>query len=102
MRSSDRPKITLKFLSTLKTVAKKREITIILNETNEILGKLLLELCEEWDPHVKELIFGIGSNNLNPNILILVNDVEIHLMNGLDTILMDGDVITIIPSIHGG
>ena len=102
MKLDETSKIKLKLLSTLKNIIKMREIEIRLNETNETLGKLLSNFCEEWDAQIKELIFGRDSNTLNPNILILINDVEIHLLNALDTILLDNDVVTIIPSIHGG
>jgi molybdopterin converting factor small subunit len=36
------------------------------------------------------------------NILVAVNGVDTSALNGLDTITHDGDVVSIIPIIHGG
>ncbi|MCS7364979.1 MAG: ubiquitin-related modifier 1 [archaeon GB-1867-035] len=32
----------------------------------------------------------------------MVNDVEIGVLNGLDTILKEGDVVSFLPTVHGG
>jgi len=37
-----------------------------------------------------------------PNAVILVNGKEINLLNGLNTTLMGGDEVVLIPVIHGG
>lgn len=37
-----------------------------------------------------------------PNALILVNGKEISVLKGLDTVLMDGDEVVLIPVVHGG
>lgn len=37
-----------------------------------------------------------------PNMLILVNGKEIGVLNGLETILEDGDEVVLIPFVHGG
>jgi molybdopterin converting factor small subunit len=39
---------------------------------------------------------------MKTNALILVNDREISVLNGLDTKLDDGDEIVFVPVIHGG
>jgi len=36
------------------------------------------------------------------NILIAINGSDSSAMNGKDTIISDGDVVSIIPVIHGG
>ncbi|MBC7090657.1 MAG: MoaD/ThiS family protein [Nitrososphaeria archaeon] len=36
------------------------------------------------------------------NTLILVNGVEVSALNGLDTKVNEGDVITLVPVTHGG
>ncbi len=50
-------------------------------------------------------IKGIVVNQLEdptPNMLILVNGKEIGVLNGLETILEDGDEVVLIPFVHGG
>ncbi len=39
---------------------------------------------------------------LTSNVIILVNGREIGVLAGLETILQDGDEVTIIPVSHGG
>jgi molybdopterin converting factor small subunit len=36
------------------------------------------------------------------NTLILVNGVEVSALNGLDTKVNEGDIITLVPVTHGG
>jgi molybdopterin converting factor small subunit len=40
--------------------------------------------------------------NSRPNMIILINEVEIGLLKGLNTDLFDGDTLTLIPTAHGG
>ncbi|MEM3789347.1 MAG: MoaD/ThiS family protein [Candidatus Bathyarchaeia archaeon] len=37
-----------------------------------------------------------------PNTLIIVNDREISVLRGLETVLKDGDEVVFIPVSHGG
>ena len=47
-------------------------------------------------------ILGSGTSSLKSNVLILVNDREISVLEGLETRLCDGDRVTIVPVSHGG
>jgi molybdopterin converting factor small subunit/tRNA threonylcarbamoyladenosine modification (KEOPS) complex Cgi121 subunit len=38
----------------------------------------------------------------NPNIIVLVNGIEVGVLNGLKTKLKDGDEVIILPAAHGG
>lgn len=38
----------------------------------------------------------------NPNIIVLVNGVEVGVLRGLDTELKDGDEVVLLPAAHGG
>ena len=96
------PKIIIRFFSTLKHVLKKDKLEILLDNQKQILKNVLLFLCEDLGTPFKELIFSRNMEDLNPNILILINDVEITLLDKLETRLTEGDIITIFPSIHGG
>lgn len=42
------------------------------------------------------------NRNIESNLLILVNEKDIYLENGLETILNPGDKVTLIPISHGG
>jgi len=40
--------------------------------------------------------------NPRPNTLILVNEKEVSVLNGLETMLKDGDEVVFIPVLHAG
>ena len=41
-------------------------------------------------------------NDPRPNVLILLNNVEINVLDGLNTKIEDGDKVVFIPVAHGG
>lgn len=102
MRDSSSSKIKVRFFSIIRKMLKKDEVEILLNDNNNILRNLLFDLSKDFGSEFKAFIFGKDVKELNPSILILINEIEMNLLNGLDTILMNGDTISIFPSIHGG
>ena len=41
-------------------------------------------------------------DTVRPGILVLVNDCDWELLDGLDYVLKEGDVVTFISTLHGG
>jgi molybdopterin synthase sulfur carrier subunit len=48
------------------------------------------------------MIYDAGSGRVNEHIAVFVNSREIRSLDGPDTKLEDGDVITILPPMAGG
>jgi len=94
------PDLLLKFLSTLKEVTGVPEIK--LSPPMKLKIGELLDLLESKGIKIKGHIQTSGSIIYSSSMLILVNDLEISVLNGLETELKDGDVITFIPVVHGG
>ncbi len=46
--------------------------------------------------------YTIDRNAINPALVLMVNDVDARLTSGTSTTLSDGDVLTLLPTIHGG
>nr|MDO8084702.1 MoaD/ThiS family protein [Candidatus Sigynarchaeum springense] len=46
--------------------------------------------------------YKVDRNAINPALVLMVNDVDARLTGGLNTPLSDGDVLTLLPTIHGG
>jgi len=64
----------------------------------QLIQKVLLDL-----PDMKtSLINPQTDGTLKANALILVNDREISVLNGIDTPVNDGDEVVFIPIVHGG
>ena len=67
-------------------------------------GKLLTIKLKEG-ASVKSVVQKLAGSEVNDvwsNALILVNGKEISVLDGLDTIVSDGDEIVLLPVSHGG
>ena len=66
---------------------------------NSTLRNLLEELLQK-----KETVSEIWSSpeSIDSEALVLLNEVDVGLTGGLETELSDGDVIIVLPLIHGG
>jgi len=53
-------------------------------------------------PRLKRTLVDPDLKDPRPNTLILVNGKEISVLNGLETILRDGDEVVFIPVLHAG
>ncbi|MGB9727242.1 MAG: MoaD/ThiS family protein [Nitrososphaeria archaeon] len=74
-----------------------------------LFGKKEHLIIEERVEDVRSLIEYLNRIKLDKsvsvdrrNTLILVNGVEVSALNGLDTKVNEGDVITLVPVTHGG
>lgn len=65
------------------------------------LKDLINKIVEEYSA-LKNILLDPELMDPRPNLIILVNGVEISALNGLETFLKDGDEIVLIPVIHGG
>jgi ubiquitin related modifier 1 len=43
-----------------------------------------------------------SGEGLRPGILVLVNDVDAEVLNGMEYVLEDGDVVEFVSTLHGG
>jgi len=71
----------------------------------ELLGNRLLAIKLKRNASVKSVIQKLAGSEINDmwlNALILVNGKEISVLNGLETIVSDGDEIILLPVSHGG
>jgi len=79
----------------------------LLGGAKKAVGKDRLEI-EKHDAklhEIVEMLRSISSNSSvfdSSNLLIVVNGVESSMLGGLDATVKDGDVISIVPVVHGG
>lgn len=76
------------------TGTRKKELNGVKN-----ISELLERLFEEY-PELKDRL--IKDGELSPFVNIFVNGEDIRFLDGVDTALNDGDVVTFIPAISGG
>jgi len=92
--------ITVKFVGSLRASARKSRLALRLDKTaslREVITKIVKD-----DPRLKRALIDPELNDPRTNSLILVNGKEIGVLQGLDTMLKDGDELTLIPVVHGG
>jgi molybdopterin converting factor small subunit len=71
-------------------------------EENATIGNLIQQLANFMNPEIKKILMDSKLDGRVSNFLILLNDREMSIYNGLQTRLRDEDIVTIIPVSHGG
>ncbi|MEM3641525.1 MAG: MoaD/ThiS family protein [Candidatus Bathyarchaeia archaeon] len=92
--------VTVKFLGSLRNLSGKSKITLKF-ETHFPLREALKKIIEEL-PALRRALIDQELGDPRPNSLIIVNGREISVLNGLDTMLKDGDEVVFVPVLHGG
>lgn len=71
----------------------------------ELFGNKLLTIKLKENSTVKSVVQKLAGSEVNDvwsNAIILVNGKEISVLDGLETIVSDGDEIVLLPVSHGG
>ena len=68
---------------------------IELPESVKNVGDVLDELVRRVGPDVRQYIFDPGTKELSPTLIMLVNGHSIRMLEGLNTPLLEKDVVTI-------
>jgi len=92
--------VAVRFIGALRSTAGKGKLTIKVRDAvplRELIKKLIEEL-----PKLKRTLIDPELEDPRPNTLILVNGKEIGVLNGLETMLKDGDEVVFVPILHGG
>ncbi len=91
-------RVRVKFAGVLVSFAGSDSIDIEV-KCGSTLRELLGQLAQQ-NPRLRRRL--VEDNGLWPGVYAAVNDVDIRLLNGLETRLKDGDVILFLSYIHGG
>ncbi|MCW3981498.1 MAG: ubiquitin-related modifier 1 [Candidatus Bathyarchaeota archaeon] len=97
-------KAEIEFVGVLRDLAETRKTSLELDGGNgdAVVRDFVAELGNSMPPRLKEVLIDPESNDLRPNLLVLLNGVEIGCLEGLDTKVEDADRIVLIPVSHGG
>ena len=66
------------------------------------LKKLISSLVKIHGQDLAESLFKPGGSRMQPHIRLLVNGRDIGFLQGLQTILKDGDEVHLLPPVAGG
>jgi molybdopterin synthase sulfur carrier subunit len=92
--------ITVKFIGAFRSISGKSKLSITTKEAvplSEVIKRIIKE-----KPKIKRALIDPELEDPRPNTLILVNGKEISVLNGLDTIVENGDEVIFVPVVHGG
>ena len=92
--------ITVRFVGAFRGVSKKNKLTLKFKKAVP-LKEAIKKITEEM-PKLKRILIDPEFEDPRPNTLIVVNGKEISVLNGLETMLKDGDEVIFVPIIHGG
>jgi len=92
--------ITVRFIGAFRGVSGKNKLAIAFEGTVS-LRDAIKKVVEEL-PKLKRALIDPELEDPRTNTLILVNGKEISVLNGLETMLKDGDEVLFVPVVHGG
>jgi molybdopterin synthase sulfur carrier subunit len=95
--------ITVKIYTilTLKQILGQREFEVSVQEGSTVRN-LLSWMTERWGDKLSPHLFQPESDRVLSHIRLLVNGRDIQFLNGVDTVLHDGDEFSILPILTGG
>lgn len=94
-------RIRLRFLSTMRHIVGENEKVIEISKEATV-GDLLRLILTTYDKKITTFLFEEDNKSVRNDILILINDVDMGVLEGLDTVLSEKDEVTLMPIAHGG
>lgn len=93
--------VKIKLLGVFRELSGKGQVTIEFEEAAPV-GKVVQKLTDTLSSRFKEALIDPELGDPRSNALILVNGKEISILQGLQTMLDDGDELILLPVAHGG
>ncbi len=66
------------------------------------LAEVITTLVNRWGDELAFYLYEPNSKNLRPYIRLMVNGQDIAFLNRMDTVLLNGDEVLILPPVSGG
>ncbi len=92
--------VNVKLLGVFRGLSGKSHFCIKLEEAN--VKGLLQKLVETFSSDFKRVLIDPELKDSRPNALILVNGKDISALDGVATVVNDGDEVVLISVSHGG
>lgn len=92
--------VNVRFIGSFRSVSGKDKLALRFEDPvplRKVIRKMVVEL-----PKLEEALIDRELDQPKTSMLILVDGKEISVLNGLDTVIKDGDEIVFVPVLHGG
>jgi molybdopterin converting factor small subunit len=96
-------KIQVRLYGVFRSAAGSSQIQLDVPSQKPTVRSVIEYLVAQTDCHdLKPLLIDDSTMDPRPNALIMVSGREISTLNGLDTIVSEGDELSLLPVAHGG
>lgn len=95
-------KVFVRFLGHLRSLTSKEVQIIEFDEEEVTIERLIQKVARRFGRENQEILLDPVTRSPQTNCLVIVNEREISVLDGLQTKLKDGDGVTIVPIFHGG
>jgi sulfur-carrier protein len=94
-------KITIHSILGVKDVIGQRELDLEF-PLGTTMGDLLSWMKAKWRDALVGHLFQPDTGDLLPHVRVMVNGQTIQFLNGLETVLNEGDEVLLLPLVSGG
>lgn len=98
---SDAIKIKVHTILALKKILGQRELEVVMRRGSTVKD-LLSRMVDRWGEPLSLNLFHPGTELPLPHIRFMVNGRSIEFLNGMETVLKDGDEFLMLPIVAGG
>jgi len=96
-------RVSVRFFTTLREIVGKREVTLEFPEGETVtVDNVLKRLAELYGKGFTDYVYDSKTGGIKGFLQFLINGRSASTLNGLETKLVDGDVLAIIPPVGGG
>lgn len=96
-------RVSVRFFTVLREITGKKEETLQFSKNETVtVNHVLRLLTERYGKGFIEYVYDGKTGEVRGFLQFLVNGRSISSFNGLETELVDGDVLAIIPPVGGG
>lgn len=93
--------IEVKLLGVLQKLAGKHTV-LVKFDSFVAVKDVVFELANSLPSKFKEVLIDPELKDPRPNVLILLNNTEVSVLDGLNTKVENGDKLVLLPVSHGG
>lgn len=94
-------KVRVYTILSLKKSLGQREFEVSLPPESTVRD-LISWMVKTWGDKLSPYLFSPGSDQILPHIRLMVNGRAIEFLNGMETVLQDGDEFLMLPLVTGG
>ena len=93
--------VKVRTILTLKAIMGSGETELSFPEEST-LGQLITTLVNRWGEDLASYLHEPNTRSLRPYIRLMVNGRDIAFLEGVETVLRNGDEVLILPPVSGG